>query len=150
LRIAFHEEDENSQRLVPKGVSVFDLIMPWKTEVQHDNTPDLVSDGLAKVIACPTKQPIYYQDLSKYASDVTAILINPPWENAVTTVFNSSKQKNITIADFTKLVIPTSVMKDGLVFIWVEKEVICEVMRHFKAQDFDYVENVCYVMLDQN
>jgi hypothetical protein len=23
-------------------------------------------------------------------------------------------------------------------------------MRHFKAQDFDYVENVCYVMLNQN
>jgi len=51
--------------------------------------------------------------------------------------------------DFESLLISTSVMKDGLVFIWVEKEVICEVIKHFKAQDLEYVENVCYVMLDQ-
>ena len=40
-------------------------------------------------------------------------------------------------------------MKDGLVFIWVEKELICDLIKCFEAQDFFYVENVCYVMLDQ-
>lgn len=41
-------------------------------------------------------------------------------------------------------------MKDGLVFIWVEKEIIFELIKFFEEQDFTYVENVCYVMLDQN
>lgn len=41
-------------------------------------------------------------------------------------------------------------MKDGLVFIWVEKEIISDVIKAMEAQDLMYVENVCYVMLDQN
>jgi hypothetical protein len=41
-------------------------------------------------------------------------------------------------------------MKDGLVFIWVEKEIISEVIKHMESMDFYYVENVCYIMLDQN
>ena len=41
-------------------------------------------------------------------------------------------------------------MKDGLVFIWVEKEYISRLIKCFEAQDFFYVENMCYVMLDQN
>lgn len=41
-------------------------------------------------------------------------------------------------------------MKDGLVFIWVEKEYISKLIKCFEAQDFFYVENMCYVMLDQN
>lgn len=41
-------------------------------------------------------------------------------------------------------------MKDGLVFIWVEKEYISQLIKCFESQDFIYVENMCYVMLDQN
>lgn len=41
-------------------------------------------------------------------------------------------------------------MQDGLVFIWVEKEYISKIIKCFEAQDFFYVENMCYVMLDQN
>jgi hypothetical protein len=41
-------------------------------------------------------------------------------------------------------------MKDGLVFIWVEKELIYDLIKCFEQNDFFYVENVCYVMLDQN
>ena len=40
-------------------------------------------------------------------------------------------------------------MKDGLVFIWVEKEIIHDLILCFEKQDFFYVENVCYVMLDK-
>jgi hypothetical protein len=39
-------------------------------------------------------------------------------------------------------------MKDGLVFIWVEKEIISDLIKVFEDQDFTYVENVCYIMLD--
>ena len=40
-------------------------------------------------------------------------------------------------------------MIDGLLFIWVEKEIISEVIKHLETQDMLYVENVCWVMLDE-
>jgi hypothetical protein len=73
--------------------------------------------------------------------------MNPPWENS----YAAEKQgKKICIDEFKKnFKIPTSVMKDGLVFIWVEKELIFDLIKCFEKEDFFYVENVCYVMLDQ-
>ena len=53
----------------------------------------------------------------------------------------------VTIEDFQRLRIPDDVMKDGMLFIWVEKEYIMEIVRHLETQNFFYVENVCYVML---
>lgn len=40
-------------------------------------------------------------------------------------------------------------MIDGLVFIWVEKEIISDIIKIFEKQDMIYVENVCWVMLDE-
>jgi hypothetical protein len=40
-------------------------------------------------------------------------------------------------------------MVDGLIFVWVEKEIILPVIKFFESQDLIYVENVCWVMLDQ-
>jgi hypothetical protein len=41
-------------------------------------------------------------------------------------------------------------MIDGLVFVWVEKEILSEVIKVFEAQNLFYVENVCWVMLDES
>lgn len=57
--------------------------------------------------------------------------------------------KGIDMDDFSKLVIPKSVMQDGILFIWVEKEYIMEVANFLEEQDFYYVENMCWVMLDE-
>jgi hypothetical protein len=40
-------------------------------------------------------------------------------------------------------------MKDGMLFIWVEKEYIMDIVLHLESQNFFYVENVCYVMLER-
>jgi len=61
-------------------------------------------------------------------------LINPPWKYSVSNEPNLKKErKTISIEDFQKLTIPTSVMKDGLVFIWVEKDIISEVIKHMEG-----------------
>lgn len=44
--------------------------------------------------------------------------------------------------------IPDSVMKDGILFVWAEKELIYDIIVHFESQGFTYIENLCYVMLD--
>ena len=85
-------------------------------------------------------------------------MINPPWECInifgpanVKKAPGNDGQNRISIDDFCEnFKISTDVMKDGLVFIWVEKEYISQLIKCFEAQDFFYVENMCYVMLDQN
>ena len=39
-------------------------------------------------------------------------------------------------------------MRDGLVFIWIEKKFISELIHYMEQQYMHYVENVCFVMLD--
>lgn len=51
--------------------------------------------------------------------------------------------------DFQKLNFSKDLMIDGLVFVWVEKEIILPVIKFFESQNMFYVENVCWVMLDQ-
>lgn len=41
-------------------------------------------------------------------------------------------------------------MIDGLVFVWVEKEIISDIIKILEKQDLTYVENVCWVMLDES
>lgn len=43
---------KNQRRLVPDGVSVFDLIMNWKTEIKkpEDSEDSVVKKQLAKVV----------------------------------------------------------------------------------------------------
>ena len=55
----------------------------------------------------------------------------------------------IDLGTLMKLQIPDSVMREGILFIWVEKELISSIMEHFETQGFLYVENVAYVMLNK-
>ena len=50
--------------------------------------------------------------------------------------------------EFKKLIFPKTMMQDGILFIWVEKEHIMDVVKFLEEQEFYYVENVCYIMLD--
>jgi len=52
------------------------------------------------------------------------------------------------IEDLKLLRFPLNFMKDGLIFIWSEKETIADVIKLMEAQKFIYVENVCWVILD--
>lgn len=75
--------------------------------------------------------------------DVEAILIHAKWaDHGFDPLTQSIKPHvegrrqafaGITIEDFKRLRIPDSVMKDGLLFIWVEKELIYEIVVHFEA-----------------
>ena len=58
--------------------------------------------------------------------------------------------KGISMKEFSRLVIPKSVMQDGILFIWVEKEYVMDVVEFLETQEFYYVENMVWVMLDEN
>ena len=52
--------------------------------------------------------------------------------------------------EFESLKIPQSALSNGIVFIWIEKEYIMPVIKHFEKQDLNYIENVCWVQLDRD
>lgn len=88
--------------------------------------------------------------------DVEGILISPNWsphrfdQKLKKCVAEKPEGSNtITIDEFKMLKIPESVMRDGILFIWVEKELIYEIIKFFEDQKFEYIENLCHVMLDR-
>jgi hypothetical protein len=87
---------------------------------------------------------------SKYrdkVGKVQALLMNPPWNLSEG---GKSASNRITFSKFKQsFSLPRDLMVDGLVFIWIEKELIFELIKFFETQNLNYVENVCYVMLDQ-
>ena len=65
-----------------------------------------------------------------HAKNVEAILINPDWNLSTD---KKLKHKGTTMEDFVKLDFSKSLMIDGLVFVWVEKEIISEVIRFIES-----------------
>ena len=51
--------------------------------------------------------------------------------------------------EFKKLSFNMKLMKDGMLFVWVEKEFIRDVVVFFEDQGFYYVENMVWVMLNE-
>lgn len=87
--------------------------------------------------------------------DVEGILMSPKWapHRYDTTLkqliaIKTDEPDIITIDEFKKLKIPDTVMRDGILFIWVEKELIHEIIKFFGDQKFEYIENLCHVILD--
>ena len=52
----------------------------------------------------------------------------------------------MTLEDFKKISFSKAFFDDGIVFIWVEKEIISKVIEIFEKMEMQYVENVCWVM----
>lgn len=147
---------KKQERLIADGVSVFDLIMVWKTEIKKPELTDdlLKKKQLSRVVKCSRKKDQFVQceNMSKHIKNAQAILINPPWDSIVgTRGAHNEGSGRITVDEFCQnLKIPMDVMKDGLLFIWVEKEYISKLIKFFEELQFYYVENMCYIMLDQN
>jgi hypothetical protein len=93
------------------------------------------------------KEPIYKVNLDNYAKNVEVILINPEWITGEN--LKKGKGRGVTVEEFNQLNFSKNLMIDGLVFVWVEKEIISDVIKYFETQDMVYVENVCWVMLDE-
>ena len=51
--------------------------------------------------------------------------------------------------EFSEIHISKKVLSEGMLFVWVEKEYIMDVVLFFEEQNFYYVENMCWVMLDE-
>jgi hypothetical protein len=56
--------------------------------------------------------------------------------------------KLVTLEEFSALKLDQRLIKDGLVFIWIEKRINNYITIFMEAQGFEYVENFSWLMLD--
>ena len=84
-------------------------------------------------------------DFSTCAQDVQGILINPDWN---LDKVDGSNDEGHSIYQFKKLKFSATLAKETIAFVWVEKEVMGEVISHMEKERFNYVENVCWIHLD--
>ena len=76
-------------------------------------------------------------NFDSYANDLETILIKTPWS------------KKFDFSKFCKIKFPLSKMKEGLIFVWTEKEFIADVVDFFEEKGIKYVENLVWMMLDE-
>ena len=91
---------------------------------------NLIQQGLANVVR--PKESICKTNFDTLAKNVEAILINPPWNLSNSKEKKSKGHKGVTIEEFKQINFSKSLMIDGLVFIWVEKEIISDVIKIFE------------------
>lgn len=105
---------------------------------------ELVTKRLAQVIKC-MRGSLIKMNFDNYAQNVEAILINPKWN----TKNKDVKEDEITLDQFKHLKFSHNLLIDGLVLVWIEKEILSKVIEILEKQDLTYVENVCWVMIDE-
>lgn len=76
------------------------------------------------------KEGILKTNFENYAKNIEALLINPTW---VTSKDQKGKVTGVTMQDFEKLRFSKALMMDGLIFVWVEKEIIYPVIKFFET-----------------
>ena len=77
-----------------------------------------------------TKENIAKINFDNHAKNVEAILINPTW---ITSKDSKGLHSGVTMKEFENLQFSKSLMIDGLVFVWVEKEIIYPVIKFFET-----------------
>ena len=73
-------------------------------------------------------------DTTQLGTDFLGVLINPPWHAHVTPAHLAALRLD-------------RVCPLGFIFVWVEKEVLSEVMDVFAKASYQYVENLTWVQM---
>ena len=78
-------------------------------------------------------------DLSKYVKDLQALFINIAWKTGY-------KKSGKTFSDFDNLTLEkASIMRNGILFIWVDKEIMGDLITYMDRMKFHYIENFTVV-----
>lgn len=131
-------------RLIDPHETIYVRIPPhpiprsWAKTIQpYSEPPAIVEGSVYKEVP-----EILNFDLRSLGGDYDCILMNPPWH------LHHLVNENIPATDsfdLRRLNIDDRVIRRGFIFIWVEKEVISEVIKIMASWKFHYVENFVWV-----
>ncbi|EAS04360.2 hypothetical protein TTHERM_00301770 (macronuclear) [Tetrahymena thermophila SB210] len=117
------------------------LLLKWR----NDKIPlksASETDNKCKVV---NVKNIFKSDLSKYGANLQALFINALWK-----VKSRKEKEGLNINDLSNLKIPLSLMKNGILFIWSEKEILGQIVEIMEQKGFTYIENFSIMFLGLN
>lgn len=115
-----------------------ELLLNWKRDLQVGDPA--VDEKSYKVFKCKN---IVESDLKSYGSDLQALFINIKWRVG-------SSTDGVKIDDFKKLDLNKKLMKNGIIFVWSEKEILGRLLKIMEEKGFFYIENLAIAMMDAN
>jgi len=94
-----------------------------KTAAMIKTEEVLLTNGFAQVVKCKMGS-LVKMNFDNYAHNVEAILINPKWN----TTNKDVKEDEMTLDQFKHLKFSHNLLIDGLVLVWIEKEILSKVI----------------------
>lgn len=83
-------------------------------------------------------------DLSLHVKDIQALFINIIWKTG-------NKKNGIPFEEFRNLNLSEpSIMRNGIIFIWVDKEIMGDLMHYMDSMKFTYIENFTIIHLSMS
>jgi len=82
-------------------------------------------------------------DLAQYASSLQALFMNVNWQTKYS-------PDGINIEELRKLELNKKLMRNGIVFVWSEKEILGRLIHIMEEKGFFYVENFVVALLDSS
>lgn len=119
-----------------KEPSKIEFLLGWKRMIVVSKPPD--DEKASKIV---TTKKIVDADLKKYGNDLQALFININW-------CTSQNPKGVKVEDFKKLDLNKNLMKNGIIFIWSEKEILGRLLKIMEEKGFFYIENFVVALLD--
>jgi len=119
-----------------KEMTKIELLLDWKREFLVNEAPKAKESF--KVV---NVKKVIDSDLKQYGSDLQALFINIKWQTKYV-------QDGVRIEDFKKLDLNKKLMKNGIVFIWSQKEILGKLFKIMEEKGFFYIENFVIALLD--
>ncbi|KAL4454201.1 hypothetical protein ABPG74_012158 [Tetrahymena malaccensis] len=117
------------------------LLLKWRNDKIPQKSAS-ETDNTCKVV---NVKNIFKSDLSKYGSNLQALFINALWK-----VKSRKEKEGLNINDLSNIKIPLSLMKNGILFIWSEKEILGQIVEIMEQKGFTYIENFSIMFLGLN
>ncbi|KAK8815465.1 hypothetical protein WA158_003677 [Blastocystis sp. Blastoise] len=144
LNVICYEIDDNnnmtkySNNPFPNDIEVIkvpkDIPQTWCTPIRPYTSHEPLLPPLSTHI---TTEDICSYSFSSLKQTFEGILINPPWDH-------------VTPQDIANLSFPSSVIPTGMIFIWVDKKYIHDILLIMEKKNFYYVENVNWMDKEPN
>eukprot|EP01017_Pseudomicrothorax_dubius_P000244 TRINITY_DN0_c1413_g1_i2.p1 TRINITY_DN0_c1413_g1~~TRINITY_DN0_c1413_g1_i2.p1 ORF type:complete len:295 (+),score=44.42 TRINITY_DN0_c1413_g1_i2:2-886(+) len=129
---------DRAKRSHDKNKCSLEVLLEWKYNINV--TPPAKDEASYKLVSV---RSIVNEDLGKIGTELQGIFMNVTWR-----IGSDAPSSALTIAQFRKLDIPRRTMRNGIVFVWSEKELLSDIIHAMEQKGFFYIENFAVVMLD--
>eukprot|EP00828_Plagiopyla_frontata_P010916 TRINITY_DN1595_c0_g1_i2.p1 TRINITY_DN1595_c0_g1~~TRINITY_DN1595_c0_g1_i2.p1 ORF type:complete len:372 (-),score=79.59 TRINITY_DN1595_c0_g1_i2:523-1638(-) len=118
-------------------VSEIEQLLKWRSLIEYQDQPLPLN-----CYSMHLEDSISDLNLDKYAYQAQAILMTPQWKTP------ENPTGNFTLEDLQKIQISKKVMKNGIIWLWAEKEYLSEIISIMAKKNFTYIENVNIIQLN--